>query len=176
MTVSIVVLGPEVVDFQWNNGGCSASSYEDAHGYLRGDLLFLRMNDEDTKIDIACRVLLDKEASTFCITDVHGLHTGMTLGEDRIIDMPMLQYDVDIRRLVTKVNWAGETTNTHFQCIHVISEMLRTQRPGWSVAFKAHLANSDACPLLNCVLASHITLIMEGVTHVRPGLRQMVYM
>lgn len=172
-TVSLVILGHEVVDFEWNNG-CSGSFHEWAYGYLRGSMFFLRMNDEDTKIDIACRI--KDEGSVFSIREVHGMHTGMTKSEDRCIDLHMLQEDADLRRRFQRNTWAGEHLHTHFECILVVTDMLKTMRIGSRVSIKESTVEVDARPLLNSAMAGHITLLMAGVTHAERGVRRMVYM
>lgn len=174
-TVSLVVLGHQVVDFEWNNACCRDRLPEWAHGFLRGSTVLLRISDEDNKIDVACGVHEDRANSCFHITEAHGLHTGITSSEDRAVDSHMLQEDADLRG---RANQAGRRSHTHFECVQVVSEMLRTYRPGWTVIFSESGPGADARPLLNSVLASHITLLMEGVTHVEQpwGKRRMVYM
>lgn len=175
-TVSVVVLGPDVVDFEWNNGCSSSFLQEVAYGFLRGSTFLLRMNSDDAKIEIACVVRENSVSSTYNITEVHGLHTGLTSIDDSIIDSHMLQHDAALRERMTRERWAGERTFTDFECINVVTDMLRTLHPGWSVVFDESAAGRDARPLLTSVLGSHITLLQEGVTHVVAGTRRMLYM
>lgn len=151
-TVSVVVMATDVVDFEWNNGCNDPCFHDSALGFLRGSTMFLRMNDDDTKVDIACQIYPDARHKTFCITDVHGLHTGLVSDDDRFLDASMLLQ--------------GE-------CPRVLDSMLRTLRPGWVVEVTDR--SFDARPLLNQVLASHITLLVDGVTHVHRGARRMAY-
>lgn len=174
-TVSVVVLGPDIVDFQWNNG-CSSFRQEIAHGFLRGSTLLLRMNSDDAKIEIACELRENSENSVFNVTEVHGLHTGLTSIDDRMIDLHMLQLDAALRERMTRERWAGEKTFTDFECINVVTDMLRTLRPGWTVVFDEAPTGRDARPLLTLVLGSHITVLQDVATHVVEGRQRMVYM
>lgn len=168
-------MAPDIVDFEWNNT-CGDPFHERALGYLRGNTMFLRISDDDTKIDIACEIDSDEERSTFRVTDVCGFHTGISSSDDRNIDSQMLRHDADLRISArgTRSAWTGRTAHTHFECLRVLSSMLRTLRPGWVV--KVTEANVDARALLVSVLASHITLLVDGVTHLQRGGRRMVYM
>lgn len=183
-TVSAVVIAPDIVDFEWDNG-CSSNTFrESANGYLRGSTLLVRMNSDDAKLEVACEVRDDTPTMTFIITQIHGMHTGLTSYDDRNIDAHKLHHDAALRERMkldrsdrmTRERWAGEKTYTDFECIVVVTEMLRTLRPGWNVVFDVPPAGDDARPLLNSVLGSHITLLMEGVTLAKLGVQRMVYM
>lgn len=174
-TVTVLVLGPDVVDFEWNNGESYAFAVW-AHGYLRGFTFLLRINDEDCKVDLACNLRQGMDVYEFHITESHGTHSGLTSSDDRMIDSHMLLHDDRLRLRMQTEKWAGEKTFTHFECIRVVSKMLKAMSPGWSVIFDETPAGADSCPLLSSVLESHITLLQVGVTHATPGVRRMVYM
>lgn len=173
--VTVMVLGPDVVDFEWNNGKEYTFAVW-AYGYLRGSTFLLRMSDQDNKIDLAFQLLQGKDSWEFHITKAHGIHTGLTPSEDLMIDLHMLVHDDRLRLRMKTNKWAGEKTFTHFECTHVVSKMLQAMHPGWSVVVDETVDESDARPLLCKVLESHITLLLDGVTHVEHGLRRMVYM
>lgn len=175
-TVSAVVLASDMVDFGWDNGCASNTFHEFAYGYLRGSTFLMRMNSDDAKLEVACEVRINIPETTFNITEIHGLYTGLTSFDDKNIDSHMLRHDAALRERMTRERWAGEKAFTDFECINVVTEMLRTLRPGWTVVFDVTPAGNDARPLLNSVLGSHITLLMEGVTLAKLGVQRMMYM
>lgn len=175
-TVSLVVIGPDIVNFEWTNG-CVGPFAEQAHAFLRGSTFLLRVNNEDAKVEIAFELRECVDASRIIVTEAHGFLTGLTTSDDRCVDSHMLQHDAALRQRMTLEGWAGERTTTDFRCIDIVTEMLRTLRPGWSVAFDQTSPGADACPLLYSVLGSHITLLQEGgLTHMQTGARRMLYL
>lgn len=176
--VSLVVIGHEIVDFEWNNGS-SGPFHERAQGYLRGDCFFIRMIDEDTKIDIACRLSVNTQDTMIYIEEVHGLFTGMTSSEDMYVNLHMLKSDSDLRNIMTckrVCRSVGARTHTHFDCLHVLGQMLRTLYFGYTIVWGESDEVTDARTLLNSVLGHHITLLSDGATHLARGVRRMVYM
>lgn len=180
-SVCAFVLGPDVVNFGWNNGESCAQTAVWAQGYMRGSQLFLRMCDDDCDVNLVCKVtsvhVRGGAGPGFRITAAHGLHRGLTLSEDRVIDSNMLLHDARLRRAKRNEGWAGRVeTSTHFECIHVVSLMLRTLRPWSSVVFDDLPADAGSRPILTSIVGTHITLLMEGDTHAVSGVKRMVYM